>query len=105
MQFLEHGIKVAVEGATLVRVLSVTQGGAFFLCDSQRLVFIIFCEPIHDGTVVVRAHAKGVGGKTAAVIKGGFSLLVFKQLNELTIVLLRRHDEHIVEVLGSCTNE
>ena len=88
VQFLEQCIQVAIEGAFLVRVLAIAQGGAFLFGDAQRFSVVIFHKPIHDGAVVVRAHAKGVGRKTTAVVDRGLTLLVFEQLDEFSVVFL-----------------
>ena len=105
VQLLEHRVEVAIEGAFLMRVLTITQGRAFFFGDTQRLRCVVFREPVHDSTVVMRADAKGVGGKTTAVVDGGLTMLLFQQLDEFAVILLRRHDEHVVEVLRAGANQ
>ena len=105
VQLLEHRIQVAIEGAFLVRVLAITQGGAFLFGDAQRLAVVVFHEPVHDGAVVVRADAEGVGRKTTAVVEGGLTVLLLEQLDEFAVIFLRRHDEHVVEVLRAGADE
>ena len=88
-----------------MRVFTITQGGAFLFGDAQRLAVVVFHKPVHDGAVVVRADTEGVGGKTAAVVDGGLTLLVFEQPDKFSVVFLRRHNQHIGEVLRAGTDE
>ena len=58
-----------------------------------------------DGSVVVAAYAESASSEHLAVLEVCLSALLVKDVEKHAVFCLAGHDNHILEVLGSCTDE
>ena len=58
-----------------------------------------------DGSVVVRADTEGTLREHLAILDAGLSAFLLQDVEEHAVLCLARHDDYILEVLGSGTNQ
>ena len=58
-----------------------------------------------NGCIVVAAHAESPCGEHLTVLDIGFSPFLIKDIQQYAVFCLAGNDDHILEVLGSGTDE
>ena len=53
----------------------------------------------------MRTHTEGTGGEHTALLLRGLCTLLVQDIQQHAVLSLARHDHHIVEVLGSGTDQ
>ena len=104
VDLVEHGIEVAVEVTLLVRVLAVAQG-LLVVCRLAESSALLTVEVIEDSRVVVGRDGKRLFGKPAALFQRSGGAMLHQHVAERLVLCLRSHDNHVVVVLGSGTNQ
>ena len=105
VQFIEETIQIPEEHCTLVWVLSVAQDGTFGIAAFEDRNLLLTVKVVEDGGIVMRANIESVSGKTTTLLKGCRTLLRGDDLQQLGILINRRHDQHILIVFGSGTDQ
>ena len=58
-----------------------------------------------DGSVIMRTYAKGTLRKHLAILQVCLGTFLFKDVEKNAILSLTWNNNHILEILGTCTNQ
>ena len=104
MDLIEHIVKLTIELSGLMRILAITQmHRTIYRCTEMGTFAAI--KIIEDSGVVTRGNGERLFGEPSTILDACLSALLVQKIHQRLVLSLGSYDYHILEVLGSGTNQ